>query len=336
MLADDVAAGSVDIATVGNECHGIAGDVAALDLVAFPGLVVACAATANQSTAPAVAGCDFFVDDFAMGHVYALGAVEADAVVAAIEFGRVDGEFACGCADTECAIPRGLHPFVFTVVAVVVVAAALVIHFDVVGVFGTEVDFVTANDGAAALVAQVELGRLKVGFFGTTEDDGAAGGVAFELSAVFDLVRAVVAAVCRAVGAAVYVRGLWLEVEGFARGGAEVFASVNGAAFAVEGVAGVNVAVVAGQCAAVADVLVLQAEAVTAANAAVVAEFAAAIEVYAVRTNGRAAGVQFVRLDAGVELRHLAGDLASVRQGEGAIYHQDHVLVEMLGLLGGE
>jgi len=36
-----------------------------------------------------------------------------------------------------------------------------------VGVFGTEVDFVAANDGAAALVAQVELGRLEVGFFGT-------------------------------------------------------------------------------------------------------------------------------------------------------------------------
>ena len=80
----------------------------------------------------------------------------------------------------------------------------------------------------------------------------------------------------------------------------------------------------------------MQREAVTAADAAVVGECAAATEVYAVRTNGRAAGVQFVRLNAGVELRHLAGDLASVRQGEGAIYHQDHVLVEMLGLLGGE
>ena len=59
--------------------------------------------------------------------------------------------------------------------------------------------------------------------------------------------RAVVAAVCRAVGAAVYVRGVWLEVEGFARGGAEVFASVNGAALSVEGVCGMDVAVVAGQ-----------------------------------------------------------------------------------------
>ena len=99
-----------------------------------------------------VAGGDFFVDDFAMGHVYAFGAVEADAIVAAVEFGRVDGEFARGCADTERAIAAGLYSLVFAVVAVVVVAATLVIHFDVVGVFGTEVDFVAANDGAAALL----------------------------------------------------------------------------------------------------------------------------------------------------------------------------------------
>ena len=283
-----------------------------------------------------VAGGDFFVDDFAMGHVYAFGAVEADAVFAAVEFGGVDRQFVAGRGHAECAIAGGLYALVFAMIAVVVVAAALVIHFDVVGVFGTEVYFAAGDLGAAALVAQVKLGRLEVGFFRAAEDDGAAGGVAFELSAVFDLVRAVVAAVCRAVGAAVYVRGLRLEVEGFARSGAEVFASVDGAAFAVEGVAGVNVAMVAGQRAAVGDVLVLQREAVTAADAAVVVECAAATEVYAVRTNGRAAGVQFVRLNAGVELRHLAGDLASVRQGEGAIYHQDHVLVEMLGLLGGE
>ena len=283
-----------------------------------------------------VAGGDFFVDDFAMSHVYAFGAVEADAVFAAVEFGGIDGEFACGCADTERAIAGGLYPFVFAVVAVVVVAATLVIHFDVVGVFGTEVYFAAGDLGAAALVAQVELGRLEVGFFRAAEDDGAAGGVAFELAAVFDLVRAVIAASGGAVGAAVYVRGLRLEVEGFARSRAEVFAGVNGAALSVEGVCGMHVAVVAGQRAAVGDVLVLQREAVTAADAAVVVECAAATEVYAVRTNGRAAGVQFVRLDAGVELRHLAGDLASVRQGEGAVYHQDHVLVEMLGLFGGE
>ena len=275
-----------------------------------------------------VAGGDFFVHDLAVAHVYAFGAVELYPVFAAVEFGRVDGEFACGCADTECAIPRGLHPFVFTVVAVVVVAAALVVHFDVVGLFGPKVNFATSDNGAAGFVAQVKLGRLEVGFLGTAKDDGAAGGVAFELSAVFDLVRTVVAAVCRAVCATVYVRGLWLEIEGFARGGAEVFASVDGATLSVKGVAGVNVAVVAGQCAAVVDVLVLQAEAVTAANAAA--------EVEVIGTDTRAAGVQFVRLDAGVELRHLAGDLASIRQGKGAVYHQDHVLVEMFGLFGGE
>ena len=194
-----------------------------------------------------VAGGDFFVDDFAMGHVYAFGAVEADAVFAAVEFGGVDRQFVAGRGHAECAIAGGLYALVFAMIAVVVVAAALVIHFDVVGVFGTEVYFAAGDLGAAALVAQVKLGRLEVGFFRAAEDDGAAGGVAFELSAVFDLVRAVVAAVCRAVGAAVYVRGLRLEVEGFARSGAEVFASVDGAAFAVEGVCGMHVAVVAGQ-----------------------------------------------------------------------------------------
>ena len=194
-----------------------------------------------------VAGGDFFVDDFAMGHVYAFGAVELYPVFAAVEFGRVDGEFARSCADTECAIAGGLYSLVFAMVAVVVVTAALVIHFDVVDIFSIEVYFAACDLGTAALVAQVELGRLEVGFFGTAEDDGAARGVAFESAAVFDLVRAVVAAVCRAVSAAVYVRGLRLEVEGFARGGAEVFASVDGAAFAVEGVAGVDVAMVAGQ-----------------------------------------------------------------------------------------
>ena len=194
-----------------------------------------------------VAGGDFFVDDFAMSHVYAFGAVELYPVFAAVEFGGIDRQFVAGRGHAECAIAGGLHAFVFAMIAVVVVTATLVIHFDVVGVFGTEVDFVAANDGAAALVTQVELGRLEVGFFGTAEDDGAAGGVAFELAAVFDLVRAVIAASGGAVCAAIYVRGLRLEVEGFTRGGAEVFASVDGAAFAVEGVCGMHVAVVAGQ-----------------------------------------------------------------------------------------
>ena len=205
-----------------------------------------------------VAGGDFFVHDLAMSHVYAFGSVELYPVFAAVEFGGIDRQFVAGRGHAECAIAAGLYSLVFAMVAVVVVTAALVIHFDVVGVFGTEVDFVAANEGTAALVAKVEPGGIEGGFFRAAKDDGAARGIAFELSAVFDLVCAVVAAVCRAVGAAVYVRGLRLEVEGFARSGAEVFAGVDGAAFAVEGVAGVDVAMVAGQRAAVADVLVLQ------------------------------------------------------------------------------
>ena len=55
-----------------------------------------------------------------------VGAVELHLIVAAVEFGRVDGEFASGCGHAECAIPRGLHAFVFAVVAVV--AAALAVH----------------------------------------------------------------------------------------------------------------------------------------------------------------------------------------------------------------
>ena len=47
VLADDVAANGVDVATVGNERHAVAGDVAGFDLVGFPGLVVACAAAAK-------------------------------------------------------------------------------------------------------------------------------------------------------------------------------------------------------------------------------------------------------------------------------------------------
>ena len=76
-----------------------------------------------------------------MGHVYAFGTVELYPVFAAVEFGRVDGEFARSCADTERAIAGGLYSLVFAMVAVVVVAAALVVHFDVVGVFGIEVYF---------------------------------------------------------------------------------------------------------------------------------------------------------------------------------------------------
>ena len=81
-----------------------------------------------------------------------VGAVELHLIVAAVEFGRVDGEFASGCGHAECAIAGGLYSLVFAMVAVVVVTAALVIHFDVVGVFGTEVDFVAADEGAAALL----------------------------------------------------------------------------------------------------------------------------------------------------------------------------------------
>ena len=47
MLANDVAANGVDVATVGNQRHAVAGDVAGFDLVGFPGLVVACAAAAK-------------------------------------------------------------------------------------------------------------------------------------------------------------------------------------------------------------------------------------------------------------------------------------------------
>ena len=47
VLADDVAANGVDVATVGNERHAVAGDVAGFDLMAFPGFVVACVAAAK-------------------------------------------------------------------------------------------------------------------------------------------------------------------------------------------------------------------------------------------------------------------------------------------------
>ena len=50
-----------------------------------------------------VAGGDFFVDDFAMDHVYAFGTVELYSVFAAVEFGGIDGEFARSCADTSFA-----------------------------------------------------------------------------------------------------------------------------------------------------------------------------------------------------------------------------------------
>ena len=97
-----------------------------------------------------VAGGDFFVDDFAMVHVYAFGAVELYPVFAAVEFGRVDGEFARGCADTECAIARGLYSLVFAMVVVVVVARVLFVEGLFVDKFCTQVGFLAFGGDAVA------------------------------------------------------------------------------------------------------------------------------------------------------------------------------------------
>ena len=97
-----------------------------------------------------VAGGDFFVHDLAVAHVYAFGAVELYPVFAAVEFGRVDGEFARGCADTECAIARGLYSLVFAMVVVVVVARVLFVEGLFVDKFCTQVGFLAFGGDAVA------------------------------------------------------------------------------------------------------------------------------------------------------------------------------------------
>ena len=96
-----------------------------------------------------VAGGDFFVDDFAMGHVYAFGAVELYSVFAAVEFGGFHGQFAIGGDDGQFAVAAGVYAFVFAPVVVVVVARVFFVEGLFVDKFCTQVGFFALDEGGA-------------------------------------------------------------------------------------------------------------------------------------------------------------------------------------------
>ena len=216
----------------------------------------------------AFAGADGVLNDFPRLGVNAFGTVEVYLAFAAAEFGGFHGQFAIGGDDGQFAVAAGVYAFVFAPVVVVVVARVFFVEGLFVDKFCAQVGFFALDEGGAGFVAEVECGGADVCLVCFTEDDGAACGVAFELAFGSDGVAVVVALTRVFGGVFVTVSGFGLEVELFAGSGFEVFASIDGARAAVVGVAGMDVAVVAGVCTAVVNVAVVQFEGVAAANVA--------------------------------------------------------------------
>lgn len=149
MLANDVAANGVDVATVGNERHAVAGDVAGFDLVGFPAFVVACVAAFEEAALFAFAGADGVLNDFPRLGVNAFGTVEVYLAFAAVEFGGFHGQFAIGGDDGQFAVAAGVYAFVFAPVVVVVVARVFFVEGLFVDKFCTQVGFFALDEGGA-------------------------------------------------------------------------------------------------------------------------------------------------------------------------------------------